>query len=61
MYILHLVKTDIMNSNTDMLIKQKGITFWGRKNFIFKTNPLQYVESFLENYRLKSEAVMETD
>jgi len=61
MYIGHLIKTDIMNSNTDMLIKQIGVTFWGRKNWIFKTNPPQYVESFPVDYRLKSEAVMEAD
>jgi hypothetical protein len=43
-----------MNYNTDKLIKQK-------KNSIFKTTPPQYIESFPVNYRLKSEAVMETD
>ena len=47
MYIRHLIKADIMNSNTDMLIKQKGVTFWGRKNSVFKTTPPYTLKGFL--------------
>jgi hypothetical protein len=61
MYIWQLIKEYIINSNTDMLIKQQGVTFWGRKNSIFKTTPLQYIGSFPVNCRLKSEAVMKND
>jgi hypothetical protein len=50
-----------MNSNADMLIKQQEVTYWGRKNSIFKTTPIQYIECFPVNFPLKSEAVMKND
>jgi len=61
MYMRQLIKAYIMNSNIDMLIKQQGVTFWGRKNSIFKTTPIQYIKRFPVNCPLKSEAVMKND
>jgi hypothetical protein len=46
MHIRNLIKADIMNSYTDMIIKQQEVTFWGRKNSVYKTTRPHYTESF---------------